>query len=871
MPHTAPHRLCRTRFSGIVSRSSCTLVFSTVIVIACGSRRAAAAAPPPARAPGPATATEIDDAIKKGVAYIYAQQKDGGHWEKDNARAGIAHDWEHNQGDSFGGFTSLATYALLAAGQTPKDKRLANAVEFLKKADVIGIYSLGLRAQVWHLLGDTPKEKQALKEFVDRDADRIVAGINTDGDSRGLWDYGTGIGKRIDHSVSQYGILGLWALEEAGAKVDIRYWRIFDDIWRQAQFPDGGWAYDSTPARKNPHGPIASMTAAGIATLFITQDKTYSDLSEHHGNVFNANIENGLRWMTKHFGEVDTNYAWYGVERIGMASGTKYFGTSDWFEQGAEHLLSSQQKDGRWTVHGVGTDLTDTCFAVLFLSRGRAPIMMNKLHYEFAQKGKAADANWNNRPRDAANLAKWTADQIESNLNWQLVTLDVATEELRDAPILYLGGDQELNFSDSEENKLKTFIQEGGIIVANADYNSKAFDDSFLKLGTKLFGYEFRELPANSPIFHEQIPIPKSKIKVLAMSNGIREMMILMQNGDPARVWQAGASSSAKPEALGLAANIFLYAVDKKNLLSRGQTNLVIPNPKIKNDNAIRIARLQYDGNWDPEPGGWSRLAAIFHNDLQTDLDVKTVKLGDGQLTAAPASANNVKRPSAADIRKIAFKRIPSDQVLATEGDQDKLKVLLDPRIKEVEAELAAEEEKRLAASARYKIANLTGTAALNLSDAQIEELRKFIGSGGTLIADSGGGSAEFSASADKLLRTLFPDSAEAGLSVPLTPDSPLYTLPATRIDSVQYRTFARTIVGGLRAARILGITQNGRIAAYFSKEDLAAGLVGQPMDGIVGYTPESATAIMRNIILTAAPPPPPASAPAPPKARAKK
>ena len=36
-----------------------------------------------------------------------------------------------------------------------------------------------------------------------------------------------------------------------------------------------------------------------------------------------------------------------------------------------------------------------------------------------------------------------------------------------------------------------------------------------------------------------------------------------------------------------------------------------------------------------------------------------------------------------------------------------------------------------------------------------------------------------------------------------------------------------------------------------YSREDLSAGLVGQPTDGIFGYAPSSATAIMRNIVIS--------------------
>jgi hypothetical protein len=41
--------------------------------------------------------------------------------------------------------------------------------------------------------------------------------------------------------------------------------------------------------------------------------------------------------------------------------------------------------------------------------------------------------------------------------------------------------------------------------------------------------------------------------------------------------------------------------------------------------------------------------------------------------------------------------------------------------------------------------------------------------------------------------------------------------------------------------------------AILYSPEDLSTGLVGQEIDGIVGYTPEAATALVRQILLRAA------------------
>ena len=63
------------------------------------------------------------------------------------------------------------------------------------------------------------------------------------------------------------------------------------------------------------------------------------------------------------------------------------------------------------------------------------------------------------------------------------------------------------------------------------------------------------------------------------------------------------------------------------------------------------------------------------------------------------------------------------------------------------------------------------------------------------------------------------------------------------------YRKFAVAKHGSLNVPRIRGIEQGGRIAVFYRAEDLSAGLVGQPIDGILGYSPEAATDIMRGII----------------------
>jgi hypothetical protein len=128
--------------------------------------------------------------------------------------------------------------------------------------------------------------------------------------------------------------------------------------------------------------------------------------------------------------------------------------------------------------------------------------------------------------------------------------------------------------------------------------------------------------------------------------------------------------------------------------------------------------------------------------------------------------------------------------------------------------------------------------------------LQEFIKGGGTLIVDAAGGKTAFAESADKALRLIFGDDANQ-LNEPLTEDNKLYTTGG-KIDEISYRTFARGAMGGMKGPRLRGITKDGRLVCIYSPEDLSVGMVGEPVDGILGYSPATATELMRKILLLA-------------------
>ena len=75
---------------------------------------------------------------------------------------------------------------------------------------------------------------------------------------------------------------------------------------------------------------------------------------------------------------------------------------------------------------------------------------------------------------------------------------------------------------------------------------------------------------------------------------------------------------------------------------------------------------------------------------------------------------------------------------------------------------------------------------------------------------------------------------------------------PALRgIKGVKYREKAKKIVGETMTSPLLKMIQeDGKTKVLFSPLDLAVGLVGQPIDGISGYQPESAMELMGNLLM---------------------
>jgi hypothetical protein len=364
------------------------------------------------------------------------------------------------------------------------------------------------------------------------------------------------------------------------------------------------------------------MTAGGIASMYVCFDQLFADkyvkCESSATRAAEKPIRDGLNWMDKNFaaalgggalGYGDLFYFLYGVERVGLASGYKYFGTQDWYKLGAVRLMQSQAGDGSWT--GKFQTLPDTCFAILFLARGQHAIAFNKLEY---------GGDWNNRPRDMAGLTHWLTTVMERTLNWQIVSMATPPEDWHDAPVLYIAGSKDPNMGDAQIAKLRTYVLEGGTIMSVTECNGPAFSKGIRAVYAKMFPeLELKRAGGQHDLYQIQHHLPGTPA-YFEIHNGIRPLVI-HTDVDLSKSWQVNRPKTF-PNDYQAPANLLMYVTDKGKLRNRGVSHWP-PKPEGAAGSApVRLARLKYKGTWDPEPLAFERFARLMNLEARADVEV---------------------------------------------------------------------------------------------------------------------------------------------------------------------------------------------------------------------------------------------------------
>lgn len=277
-----------------------------------------------------------------------------------------------------------------------------------------------------------------------------------------------------DVSMSQYGVLGLWAAQRAGCNVSP------GAIDRGAAFllthgnSDGGWGYrPGTTAGPGAGNSTHNMTVAAAGTLLVARlmlhgpknakpkspeetEKKFGLLekvdpladvltpggsafpnyrAENAASSIDQRAERGLAWNEVRFepvSRVEHNlYFYYCIERAASIGDLKTIAGRDWFTAYGDGLLTLQSPDGSFATH-TGS-VVGTSFALLYFMRSTKQILDKQygLGLQKSNKGNPFGDKKNEREPTALDQLLTSMEKIDFSDPSLDADVDVASELVR--------------------------------------------------------------------------------------------------------------------------------------------------------------------------------------------------------------------------------------------------------------------------------------------------------------------------------------------------------------------------------------------------------------------------------------------------------
>jgi hypothetical protein len=530
--------------------------------------------------------------------------------------------------DMFAGQDALVTYSLLHAGEAIDDSELSISDPFMQGLlnrlkqfpmnEGFAIYDRSLRASALAMF-----ERDADKQQLRADMDYLLK-------SEFNGHYGYNMPKPTDdlnqihwdNSNSQYGVLGIWAGVLAGETVRDKYWSDVEHHWIAEQDSSGSWDYQAPGG-----GGSTPMTCAGITTLCVTAEQQELIASKGKKDAhpqMSAAVNKGIEWLGKDDHLFSFNayegYTLYGVERAALATGFRWFGPHDWYRELGALEINKQKPNGSWDGGNNGTPV-DTAFRVLFLSRGRQPLLMDKLRF---------DGDWNDRPRDVAKLTQFASAQLEKPFAWGVADLSRNWWDWLESPLLFITTDTPPDFSDDDCAKLRAYTDAGGLLFLHNEYASKNVDQFAHSLAQRLYPeYPMTKMAADD-IFYSSVFPMKTKPPLMSISNGTRTLMVYSPT-DFTDAWvRYKPHDKLAPQNAGMqmGLNLFVAAAGKNDFRNRLNSPYE-EAPTFEPTGAVPLLQIQYPGLWNPEPKAYDRFSRWFQKQTSLKLDVQPANLVD--------------------------------------------------------------------------------------------------------------------------------------------------------------------------------------------------------------------------------------------------
>jgi hypothetical protein len=820
--------------------------------------------PPPPRAEDELV-ERVRRAIDDGVRFLKNQQsKTTGNWE------GIVLPLL----DMEGGVTALATLALLNCGLRVDDPTVKKALDYLETLQPRKTYVVGLQTMVF---AETRQKKY--QPLIQKNAEWLIAkgiGWRVNDQSKVVggqlegWSYpGHDL---ADNSNTQYALLGLYAAKTAEAKIDDTVWKAILEFYtrsQQAAGPTAGyWGYYNNKAFDGDRASF-SMTVAGVCGLLIAAmglDQSEQQLDPATGVAANcgaytenAALHKGMNWIGAHFNFESMKssfYNIYGIERLGRLSGQRFIDKFDWYRDGCDRLVKMQENGGAnagaIVSKNAGIDsspVITTSFALLFLSKGRTPVLISKFAWgDFQNTGKGTfvevptgakgQVNWNRKHNDTRHLVEFCSKELFNGapLSWQVYDarrLDFGNDgraggrtgkekileevgTLLQSPLLYINGHGPIGgrggLTEAQKEIVKTYVEEGGFILAEACCGDKEFNESFKALMKELFPDKDKPFIKMAPehAIWSMFPgiTPKDFPEIEVMERGCRTVCVfspipLAGYWEEAKYMPADGKNPANrgEKAYCFARNVIAYA-----------TGMELPKPKLTRQQIVtkgseagvtrshfKAAQLRLEGQEPPAPDALKNLMGYLRDYARLEV-----------------ALNSVVIP-------------PEDPQVFT-----------------------------------FKFNYIHGRKPLNFNELQIENLQSNLNTGGLLFADAACNGFEQWKAFDKSFREmcakLFPDKKLELIQVRGGDgkEDPLFKLAReTGINILSVKCRRETADGKgpekeMRDSHVIleGIKVDGRWVVIYSKYDIGCAIEGHKAADCLGHDKDSALRIASAVVL---------------------
>ena len=133
-----------------------------------------------------------------------------------------------------------------------------------------------------------------------------------------------------------------------------------------------------------------------------------------------------------------------------------------------------------------------------------------KTREEFIFPQVLHSGDWEPSPSAPMNLLKFLGKHTTMEVQFKRVVVDLRRTDVFKHPFLYMTGHEDFTFEESEVRRLRSYLANGGVLLADACCGRKAFDMAFRReISRVLPRSELKTLPLSHPVYSSLVPVRK--------------------------------------------------------------------------------------------------------------------------------------------------------------------------------------------------------------------------------------------------------------------------------------------------------------------------------------------------------------------------